>query len=102
MPHRVCPWWLGYFLLNPFRAWTQNPARILSPYIREGMTVLEPGAGMGFFTLELARRAGPSGRVIVVDIQAKMLERLKRRAAKAGLASRIEARLAPVDSMGIA
>jgi ubiquinone/menaquinone biosynthesis C-methylase UbiE len=37
------------------------------------MTVLEPGPGMGFFTLELARRVGAPGRVIAVDIQPKMI-----------------------------
>jgi len=102
MSHRVCPWWLGYFLLNPFRRLGQNPTAILSPYVREGMTVLEPGPGMGFFTLDLARMVGASGRVIAVDIQPRMLARLKRRAAKAGLLDRLDARLATSDSMGIA
>ena len=101
MSRRVCPWWLGYFLLNPFRRRGQNPEQILSPYVREGMTVLEPGPGMGFFTLELARLAGPSGRVIAIDVQEKMLERLKRRAAKAGLLDRIDVRVAADDSMGL-
>lgn len=102
MSHSVCPWWLGYFLLNPLRRRSQNPARVLSPYIREGMTVLEPGPGMGFFTLELARMVGASGRVVAVDIQPRMLEKLKRRAAKAGVLDRLDARLATSDSMGIA
>jgi ubiquinone/menaquinone biosynthesis C-methylase UbiE len=102
MAHRVCPWWLGYFLISPVRRIRQNPAAILAPYIREGQTVLEPGPGMGFFTLELARLVGPRGRVVAVDVQAKMLAKLKRRAATAGLAERIEARLAPADSLGVA
>jgi ubiquinone/menaquinone biosynthesis C-methylase UbiE len=54
---------------------------------------------MGFFTLELACRVGASGRVIAVDIQPKMIERLKRRAAKAGLVERIDAPIARSDSM---
>ena len=50
MVHRVCPWWLGYFLASPIRQWLgQDPIKILSPYVREGMIVLEPGPGMGFF-----------------------------------------------------
>jgi len=102
MAHSVCPWWLGYWLVCPFRRRSQNPAEILAPYLREGMTVLEPGSGMGFFTIELARKVGPSGRVIAVDIQPKMLDRLERRAAKAGVQNHIEARLASPDSMGIA
>jgi ubiquinone/menaquinone biosynthesis C-methylase UbiE len=102
MAHRVCPWWLGYFLLNPFRRHSQNPNQILTPYVHEGMTVLEPGPGMGFFTLELLRLVGNHGRVIAVDVQPKMLSKLKRRAAKSGMLSGLEARLASSDSMGIA
>jgi SAM-dependent methyltransferase len=101
MSHRVCPWWLGYFLLSPLRRLGQNPHEILAPYVREGQIVFEPGPGMGFFTLELARLVGSSGRVVAVDIQKKMLERLKRRAAKAGLFDRIDVRLASPDSLGI-
>lgn len=56
---------------------------------------------MGFFTLELARLVGSSGRVVAVDVQAKMLERLKRRAQKAGLLDRIDTRLTAAESMGI-
>ena len=74
-------------LASPLRRLMYNPDSILAPHVRKGMTVLEPGPGMGFFTLELARRVGPSGRVVAVDIQPRMLDRLKRRAALAGLAS---------------
>jgi ubiquinone/menaquinone biosynthesis C-methylase UbiE len=101
MSHRVCPWWLGYFLIFPLRRWWQNPAEILEGYVRPGMTALEPGPGMGFFTLELLRLVGPSGRVIAVDIQPKMIERLKRRAAKAGLVKCLDARLASPESMAL-
>jgi tRNA A58 N-methylase Trm61 len=97
--HRVCPWWLGDLLLNPIRRLLQDPSSTLAPYLREGMTVLEPGLGMGFLTLELARRVGPTGRVIAVDVQPKMIERLKRRAANANLADRIDARVTHPDSM---
>jgi SAM-dependent methyltransferase len=79
-----------------------DPSRVLAPYVREGMIVLEPGPGMGYFTLELARRVGPAGRVVAVDIQRRMLDGLKRRAAKAGLLERVDARLALPDSMGLA
>jgi SAM-dependent methyltransferase len=101
MTHRVCPWWLGYWLISPLRRRGQNPREILSPHVHEGVTVLEPGSGMGFFTLDLARLVGTSGRVVAVDIQPRMLDRLRRRAAKAGLLGRVDARLACSDSMGI-
>jgi ubiquinone/menaquinone biosynthesis C-methylase UbiE len=101
MPEHVCPWWLGYLLANPLRRLIQDPLRILEPHVRSGMTVLEPGPGMGFFTLELARQVGGDGRVIAVDVQLRMLERLKRRAAKDGLLNRIDARHAQSGTMGI-
>lgn len=98
MAHRICPWWLGYWLACPLRRYSLNPLRTLDPYVHEGMTVFEPGPGMGFFTLDLARLVGSGGRVVAVDIQPKMIERLKRRADKAGLLSRIDARVASADS----
>jgi ubiquinone/menaquinone biosynthesis C-methylase UbiE len=100
MPHR-CPSWLGPLLLNPLRKLVENPEKLLGGMIREGMTVLEPGCGMGFFTLPVARMAGPRGRVIAVDIQPEMLSGLKRRAEKAGLGDRIEIRAAAESGMGL-
>jgi ubiquinone/menaquinone biosynthesis C-methylase UbiE len=102
MAERVCPWWIGYLLASPVRRWiSENPESLLAPYVREGMTVLEPGPGMGFFTLPLARMVGPAGRVSAVDIQAKMLDALERRAQKAGVRGRVETRLAKPESMGL-
>ena len=98
----VCPPWLGYFLLaNPLRRLLYTAKSILGPYLSEGMIVLEPGPGMGFFTLEAARLVGPKGRVVAVDIQAKMLEVLRRRAQRAGLLDRLETRLIKDKDMGI-
>src|SRR5512133_3839237 len=99
-PH-VCPWWLGYLLVSPLRRLVHDPAALLAPLVREGMTVLEPGPGMGFFTLEAARRVGPRGRVVAVDLQPRMLAALRRRAERAGLADRIEAREARPDALGV-
>jgi SAM-dependent methyltransferase len=102
MAQHVCPWWLGYLLACPLRRFAQDPAKLLAPYVREGMTVLEPVPGMGFFTLDLARLVGPSGRVVAVDIEPRMIARLKRRAARAGLTERLDARIASSNSLGVA
>jgi len=102
MAQRVCPWWLGYLLASPLRRLLEDPNKVLAPYVRECMTVLEPGPGMGFFTLELARLVGPSGRVVAVDIQPRMLSALKRRADRAGLLERLDIRLAAPNTLGIA
>jgi SAM-dependent methyltransferase len=101
MAHSVCPWWLGYFLASPVRRLWQDPAGILRPFVSEGMTVVEPGCGMGFFTIDLARLVGPSGRVVALDLQPRMLSGLVRRARRAGLTDRIDARLVQSASPGI-
>jgi predicted O-methyltransferase YrrM len=103
MGKRVCPWWLGSLLASRVRRWIQgDPEQLLLPYLREGMTVLEPGPGMGFFTLPLARMVGPNGRVIAVEVQPRMLDGMRKRLAKAGLSERVDGCLAKSDAMGVA
>lgn len=101
MAQRVCPVWIGYLLACPLRRLIQNPGKLLRPCVRGGMTVLEIGPGMGFFSLPMARMVGPGGKVVCVDLQPKMLEGLRRRAQKAGLADRIETRPCSEDSLSI-
>jgi len=101
MPEHICPWWVGYLLICPIRRWFQNPDKILSPYIIEGMTALDIGPGMGFFTIPAAQMVGDSGKVIAVDVQEKMLKPLVKRAEKAGVADRIVSRLIEPDSIGV-
>jgi SAM-dependent methyltransferase len=101
MAERVCPWWMGYFLASPMRRLIQKPEAMLQQYVKEGMTVLEIGPGMGFFTVPIVKMVGPDGKVIVSDIQRQMLDNLKKRARKAGVADRIECRQGTTDSLGI-
>lgn len=97
----VCPWWVGYLLLCPLRRVFEDPETILGPHVRPGMTVLDPGCAMGYFSLPLARMVGPQGRVICVDLQERMINRLGRRARKAGLSDRIEASICKANDLGI-
>ena len=60
MPNSVCPWWLGYFIDNRLRRLIHDPARIVAPYIRPGMTALDVGCGMGLFSIAMAGLVGPS------------------------------------------
>ncbi len=101
MSDRVCPWWLGYLLASPVRRLLQNPEEILGPYVREGMSVLDVGCGMGFFSIPLAKLIGRTGRVVCVDLQEKMIKGLIRRAAKAGMSERIDPRVCSQDSLGL-
>jgi ubiquinone/menaquinone biosynthesis C-methylase UbiE len=89
MENKVCPFWIGYLLLNPFRKLLQNPYKILQPYIKEGLHILDVGSAMGFFSLPIAKMVGKDGKVICVDLQPKMLDVLKKRAKRANLQKRI-------------
>ncbi len=99
MQHRVCPWWLGYFLVNPLRKLYQSPEKILSPYLKPGMTVLDIGCGMGFFSIPMARMVGKTGKVFCVDVQEKMLRSLQRRSRRAGVEIIIQPRLCSTTTL---
>ncbi len=101
MAEHVCPWWIGYFLASPLRRFFHKPEQIVSPYLKEGMTVLEVGPGMGFFTLPMARLIGPQGKIVCIDVQEQMIKSLVRRATRAGLADRIITRLTSGDSLQV-
>jgi predicted methyltransferase len=53
--------------------------------VAEGSIVAELGAAGGWFTLQLARRVGPNGKVFAEDIQPAMLEAITRRMQKENL-----------------
>jgi ubiquinone/menaquinone biosynthesis C-methylase UbiE len=71
------------------RRWIQNPRKILGPYIKEGMTVLDIGCGPGFFSIDLAEMVGATGRVIAADLQEGMLQKLREKIKGSELDSRI-------------
>jgi ubiquinone/menaquinone biosynthesis C-methylase UbiE len=96
----VCRWWCCYTFDNPLRRLLHNPETILSAYVRPGSTVIDVGAGMGYFSIPLARLVGPAGHVTAIDIQAKMLEALDRRARRRGVSERIKPYLANSGSLG--
>ncbi len=101
MAHRVCPVWIGYLLLSPLRKLLQNPEKILAGMLQQGMTVLDIGPGMGFFSIPMARMVGRNGKVICVDMQEGMLKVLRKRATRAGVAGQIGARLCGQNTLGL-
>ncbi|MFA5074179.1 MAG: class I SAM-dependent methyltransferase [Nitrospirota bacterium] len=101
MAHRVCPYWIGFFLNNPLRRFWHNPEEILQPFIKNGMNVLDIGSAMGFFALPMARMAGQNGKVVCVDVQEKMLLALQKNARKAQLSDRIIIRACKSDSLNL-
>ena len=101
MAERLCPVWIGYLLSSPVRKLVQNPKKILGPYVKKGMKVLDIGCAMGFFSLPLAKMVGSGGKVICVDVQEKMIKSLEKRAQKEKLSSRINTRICHPNSLGI-
>jgi len=98
---RVCPLERADHLDTWWRRWTQNPHRVLSPYLKKGMRVLDFGCGPGFFTIEMARLVGSSGHVFAADLQEGMLEKLKARIADSELTGSITLHKCQDDQIGL-
>ncbi len=74
------------WLTRPERDAEEQPDRVVeSLNIANGATIVDLGAGVGYFTWRLAKRVGSAGRVIAVDIQPGMLERLHANLAERGV-----------------
>jgi len=97
----LCPWWLAYSFDNPIRKLFHNPEKIMTPFLQEGMKVMDVGCGMGFFSIGMAEIVGDDGCVIAIDIQQKMLDILQKRATRAGVADRIRTHCCKPDIIGI-
>ena len=97
----VCPWWGGYFIDNRLRRLIHKPEKIVGPYVQPGMTVMDVGCGMGLFSIAMAKMVGDRGRVLAVDLQQEMLNVLRQRAERAGVANRIQLHKCDQNRMGI-
>jgi len=73
-------------LLSPERYQWHDPDMILDALaLAAGMIFADVGAGPGFFTLPAAKRVGPAGKVYALDVEPRMLERLRERASAEGI-----------------
>jgi ubiquinone/menaquinone biosynthesis C-methylase UbiE len=85
-------------LEGPDRDLYQRPDQIMDALqIGDGSVVADLGAGGGWFTIRLARRVGPNGRVYAEDIQPEMIGAIERRVAREGLRNVIPRLGTPVD-----
>jgi len=84
---------------NFLRPFIHSPRKIFAPYVAPGMRVLDVGCGAGFASLGLAAMVGETGSVLAVDVQPEMLNKVARRARKAGLERRITTRLSEASEM---
>jgi ubiquinone/menaquinone biosynthesis C-methylase UbiE len=73
-------------LEGPDREAWQRPEAVMDALnISENSVVADLGAGSGWFTVRLAVRVGPNGKVYAEDIQHQMIEAITRRVAREGL-----------------
>jgi ubiquinone/menaquinone biosynthesis C-methylase UbiE len=99
--HHVCSWWVAYTFDNPVRKLIHTPRKILGDYIKEGMTVMDVGCGMDYFSIGMAKLVGADGKVIAVDLQQKMLDVMLKRARRSGVADRIIPHRCEADTIGL-
>ncbi len=81
MTHLAANW-----LIRSERDSEEDPAQMVGQLgLTSGMVICDMGCGNGFYSLILAEKVGPTGKVLAVDIQPEMLQLLSRRAAEAKL-----------------
>jgi ubiquinone/menaquinone biosynthesis C-methylase UbiE len=86
---------------DPSRDAWQKPAKVVKHLgLKTGATVVDLGAGTGYFTMHLARAVGARGTVLAVDIEPGLVDHIRERAAAAKL-GQVEARLAAPDDPGL-
>lgn len=98
---RVCPHQMAFMLDNWIRRLFQNPVKLIGEYIAPGNTVVDMGCGPGFFSIDMARVVARTGQVIAVDLQQGMLDRVKKKAIRHGVADRLTYHQCRSDGIGL-
>jgi ubiquinone/menaquinone biosynthesis C-methylase UbiE len=89
---------IAWYMSHEGASWLERPERLEEERtdkllqalpVKPGMTIADIGAGSGYYTFPLAKKVGPGGKVLAVDIQKEMLAIIRRR-MKAGKVSNVE------------
>jgi len=97
----TCPAWGAIGLDNVFRKWMHNPQKILKPYVKAGMTVLDVGCGPGFFSVEIAKILNGTGKVIAADVQKAMLDKVWKKIRGTTLEQTVHLHKSDFESIGV-
>jgi len=82
------PAFFGALLSAPHRKHIQPPSMIIDGLeLKPGMKVVELGCGPGTYTLDVAKAVLPDGVVYAVDIQEGMLNQLRKKMERQGIAN---------------
>lgn len=81
MGHQAADW-----LERPERDQEEHTERLVDQLkVKPGDVIADIGAGTGYFTRRLAKKTGPKGEVLAVDIQPEMIDLLTNQMAAAGI-----------------
>jgi ubiquinone/menaquinone biosynthesis C-methylase UbiE len=87
---------------SPERAKWQKPDEVVDALaLKPGQTVVDIGAGTGYFTRRFAKAVGPSGQAVGLDIEPAMVDYMKTDAKNRGLKN-YHATLVKPDDAGLA
>jgi len=82
------PQFLANIIDNPLRRAIQPPrATAIRHGLKKGMNVLEVGPGNGRYTIAAANVLGPEGKIVTIDIEKKMIERVIKRVKQENVAN---------------
>ncbi len=107
----LCAAFAGAIFLAEHLAWSfevdgrdrrQKPDEVIKALdLKAGQTVVDLGAGSGYFTWRFAKAVGPEGKAIGLEIESNLVDKMKSDASRRGLAN-YEARLVPTDDPQLA
>ncbi len=74
------------WLVRPEREQEEQPDKMLDALkIEPGLSVADVGAGVGYTSVRLAKRVGPTGKVYATDLQPQMIAMMKSNLQEAGI-----------------
>jgi len=99
--HMICPSWLSFSLVSGIRKVIHNPQKMFKDYIMPGSSVADIGCGPGYFSIPMSFMVGRKGKIISVDVQAEMIEKLTKKIKKLNFERRFNTILCQENSIGI-
>jgi cyclopropane fatty-acyl-phospholipid synthase-like methyltransferase len=86
------------WLVRPERESEEHPDQALDAMnIKPGMQIADLGSGVGYMTLRMAKRVGPTGKIYGVDLQPGMLQKLQENAKAVGITNVVPVLGEPAD-----
>jgi ubiquinone/menaquinone biosynthesis C-methylase UbiE len=85
MIDHTCPAFISFILDNKIRKRLHDPNKVFSSYLNYGDTGIDLGCGPNFFTIPMSKIVGNKGRIIAVDLQQKMLDKMLLNASMSGI-----------------